>query len=454
VSLRRCPGYAVGNLAPHSVEEGVANFSPGKSQCRDCYRAYAADWRAKRAGLPAGQATTRARRAPIQAALPLPTFMVPTAPPTPVRMTAVQPAAPSTEPTLGLGEVPDDESPLEADLVSEEELVSDAALAATMSHEYVAPQGLKDLWAAVSMSVALGDHPDNLMFLGPSGCGKTQGAQYLAGLVGLPFTKVDAAAMTDPESWFGTREVVVQDGASVTTYRPSTFVLAISRPGVVLIDEINRVRDEHRNVLLPLLDGTHRVTNPLTGDVVVKHPQCFIIMSGNRGLQFTGTYAVDPALMTRAITWEFDYIGADDEERIVKEATGCDDDTAKLFVRFANETRTKAKIEPDFAPISTREVLAAARLAKRGINPDLAAKVVVMNSASAEGGAASARVGLETIWAGIRRPTATAVLCHAVYPYDGDFKCDLLKGHLGDHDGTNGEADWTGKVPRKKWSAP
>jgi MoxR-like ATPase len=449
VSLRRCPGYAVGNLAPHDVEEGKANFSPGKSQCRDCYRAYAADWRAKRAGLPAGSAPTRgARRAPVQSALPLPTFVVQTAPATPVRLTAQAPEPVAADPTLGLGDEPDDD----VDYVTPEELVSDAALANSMSHEYVAPQGLKDLWAAISMSAALGDHPDNLMFLGPSGCGKTQGAQYLAGLIGLPYTKVDAAAMTDPESWFGTREVVVQDGASVTTYRPSTFVLAISRPGVVLIDEINRVRDEHRNVLLPLLDGTHRVTNPLTGDVIVKHPQCFIIMSGNRGLQFTGTYAVDPALMTRALSWEFDYIEPADEERITMEATGCDEETAKLFVRFANDTRVKSKIDVDFAPISTREVLSACRLVKRGINADLAAKVVVMNNASPEGGAQSTRASLEAIWAGIRKPTATVVACGAFNPWDNDFQCDKQKGHTGQHDAPGLAPDWTGKLPRKQWN--
>jgi MoxR-like ATPase len=267
---------------------------------------------------------------------------------------------------------------------------------------YIASRELLQVWEAVVKTGEGGQHPLVLMFLGPSGCGKTVGAEYLADLAGMTFTKVDAAAMTDPEAWFGTREVVSRDGVSVTTYRPSTFVQAIGKPGVVLIDEVNRVRDEHRNILLPLLDGTHQVTNPLTGEVVRKDPGCYIIMSGNRGLQFTGTYAVDPALMTRSIVLEFDYLGADDETKVAIKRTGADPEVAALFVRFGQETRMRAKINPDISPVSTREVLAAAELAAKGLPLDLAAQVAIINGASDEGGAESIRQQLAAIWGGIR----------------------------------------------------
>src|SRR6185503_13539156 len=44
-------------------------------------------------------------------------------------------------------------------------------------------------------------HPPALFFVGPSGSGKTEGARYIAESAGVDFTKVDAPAMTDPESW-------------------------------------------------------------------------------------------------------------------------------------------------------------------------------------------------------------------------------------------------------------
>jgi hypothetical protein len=271
------------------------------------------------------------------------------------------------------------------------------------SHEYVPNPELVALWqAVVSGVIDHGDPPANIIFFGPKGSGKTEGAQWLAALSGLPFLKVDAASMTDPESWFGTREIVPEGGIAVTKYIPSALVTAVQRPGVVFVDEFNRVDDEHRNVWLPLTDGTGRVMNPLTGEVIVRHPHCFIIMAGNRGLEYTGTSAIDPAFTSRALSVEFDYIDETVERKVAQDATGCDEQTAFVFTRFAAETRQKAKADPDFSPISTREVILACRTAARGLSRDLAAKFAILTSSSAEGGDQSIRTELESIWNGVR----------------------------------------------------
>lgn len=297
---------------------------------------------------------------------------------------------------------------------------------AQRSHEYVPMPDLAALWHAVVAGAQAGDPAANLMFIGPSGSGKTDGARYLAALVGLPFTKVDAASMTDPEAWFGTRELVVQDGVAVTEYRPSTMVEAIQQPGVLLVDEISRVRDEHRNVWLPLLDATRAVMNPLTGEILRRHPMCFVIMAGNVGVNFTGTNAIDPAFWTRALTVEFDYIDVATEEKIVVDASECDAESAHVFVRFATETRAKAVNDPEFAPISTREVIEMGRLVKRGLSRDLAVKFVVLNAASGEGGSASIRTELQSIWNGVRairlNPAAQAGTSSWTCPDHGKVK--------------------------------
>ena len=51
--IRRCRGY-VGltyQQGPHDVPDDREHFGPGKSQCRVCYRAYFADWKAGRGTL-------------------------------------------------------------------------------------------------------------------------------------------------------------------------------------------------------------------------------------------------------------------------------------------------------------------------------------------------------------------------------------------------------------------
>jgi MoxR-like ATPase len=270
------------------------------------------------------------------------------------------------------------------------------------SVSFIASPKLLNLFGAVEAAIADGNDADNVMFLGPSGCGKTTAAKFLAERLSLPFTHVDAAAMTDPESWFGTREVVAVDGVSVTTYHPSAFVEAIQKPGVLLIDEINRVRDEHRNIILPLTDGTRSVTNPLTGERVERHPQCIIIMSGNRGLQFTGTYAVDPALMTRAYVCGFTYLDPEAESQLVIDRWNVEPRVASTFVRLANETRARAAEDPDFIGVSTREVLQAAKLVRYGVSPDEAVAVAILELASDEGGSDSIRESIRKLWIGVR----------------------------------------------------
>lgn len=265
------------------------------------------------------------------------------------------------------------------------------------AHEYVPMKELAELWAA-SLRIASKGVAPNLMFIGPSGCGKTDGARFLAASTGLPFTKVDAGSMTDPEAWFGTRELVNGE----TVYNPSDFVKALANPGVILLDEISRVRDEHRNILLPILDKTRQVTNPLTGDLVTRHPQCFIIMAGNVGISFTGTSAIDPAFWSRAVVVEFEYLTIENEVRVVQQATGLPFEKAYVLGRFAVESRDKARMDDSFSPISTRALIEMGNLAANGLDMDLAVKFVVLNASSAEGGLSSVRGDLEKIWNGVR----------------------------------------------------
>jgi MoxR-like ATPase len=268
--------------------------------------------------------------------------------------------------------------------------------------DYIMPRDVTATWAAVQMIAKDGDHAPNLFFVGPSGSGKTECAKALARVSGLPFFHVDAPAMTDPEVWFGTRDVVVEDGAPRTVFTPSAFVEALQRPCVLLIDEANRVADAVRGILLAFLDDSRSGTNPLTGQRIERHPECYIVMTGNVGLAFTGTYAVDLAFTTRALTTHFSYLPAKEETALAISRTGCSPEAAELFVRFANETRSRHLADPDFAPVSTREVLTALKLVARGLDETIAARQAIISAASDEGGGDSHRAALEMIWTGVK----------------------------------------------------
>jgi MoxR-like ATPase len=277
-----------------------------------------------------------------------------------------------------------------------------------VNNDYKPSPELVATFAAIQLIAADGEPAPNMLFIGPSGSGKTEAARYLADLAGLELVTVDAPSMTDPEAWFGTREVIVENGAPRTVYHPSEFALALTRPCLLLIDEANRATDHIRGILLAVLADTRRCTNPITGETIERHPGCLIVMTGNVGLAFTGTYAVDPAFLTRVATTNFEYLPAGEENRLAVDRTGCTADQAALFVRFANDTRGRAKIDPDFTPISTREVLLACRFVARGLDVDIAAHQVIINSATDDGGATSRRAELERIWLGIKPTTGSA----------------------------------------------
>lgn len=267
--------------------------------------------------------------------------------------------------------------------------------------DFIQPRDLVATWAAIQMLAQDGDLAPNLLFRGPSGCGKTESARDLAKRAGLPFFKIDAPAIVDPEAWFGIRDVVDGDKGPVTRWTPSLFVEAIQQPCVLLLDEINRVSDSVRQIFLSLLDDSREVTNPLNGQTLKRHPLCFVIMTANVGLAFTGTYAMDPSLLTRCLTTTFNYLDAPAETALVVARTGCDPSIASLFVRFAEETRKRAATDEDFPPISTREVLVASKLAGRGLDPTIAAQQAIISGASSDGGENSVHASLEYIWRGI-----------------------------------------------------
>ena len=280
--------------------------------------------------------------------------------------------------------------------------VEDTSVAAPVATAHVVGgYKIPDKMLAVWRAAMLMNPAPNLMFVGPPGSGKTEGANALASLDGLDFTKWDCASMTDPNSWFGQREIVVEDGVAVTFYRPSLFVERIQTKGVILLDEINRIDDGMRQVLLPLLDKSRAVLNPLNGQIVKRHPECVIVMSGNVGLRYTGTSAIDPAFTTRSAKLSVDYVDPDTELAILTERTGVSEAVAKSLVRFAVDVREKAKSDPDWPTVSTRELIEVSQFVVNGLDASTALEICVFNGASDEGGTASVRSSMNILWAAI-----------------------------------------------------
>ena len=267
----------------------------------------------------------------------------------------------------------------------------------TTINGYAMPAKMLAVWiAGVKQNPA-----PNFMFIGPPGSGKTDGGECLAAMDGYEHLKVDCASMTDPVDWFGVREIVVEDGVAVTYYRPSQFIETIQRRSVINLDEINRIPDAVRQVLLPLLDASRAVLNPLDGKIVQRHPECVILMTGNVGLRFTGTSAIDPAFTSRAAILNVDYVDEDVERGILRHKAGASEQLATQLVKFAVDVREKAKVDPDWPTVSTRELMNVCHFVSDGLDTTTALEICVFNGASSEGGASSIQSAMLILWAAL-----------------------------------------------------
>lgn len=209
----------------------------------------------------------------------------------------------------------------------------------------------------------------NLLITGPSGSGKSEGVGHAAKRAGIPFYKIDCASITTADKWLGHKEFDPEKG---TVYVLSEFLKALSAtdcdPGLLLLDELNRLHPTLHNILFPILDGYHSIWVPELGITIEKHPDTIIMATANKGTGFTGTHKMDDALEGRfGYRMEREWPPAAQEGKILVERTGVSDSEASTLVTIAAESRKKAKTDDLPFPVSTRDLLNTAALVSAGM---------------------------------------------------------------------------------------
>lgn len=242
--------------------------------------------------------------------------------------------------------------------------------------------------------------PEVVAMIGPSGAGKTHAVHALAAAEGLDVVKFDASGVVEPGDWFGT---VTLDGNG-TRFVPSDLLLAITAPGarVLLIDEVNRANLRALNAMLPLLDGSGTVTIPQSGKRERVNRQVQVVVTANIGSAFLGTEPLDEAVRTRVGTWiEVDHLTEDEERRLLLDRVeGLSEWDAGNLARLGAVVRASAT-NGQHPPVSTRQLLSAARKMAVGGDPRLAVEAAVLDGYLSEGGSSSERAKVRTHVAGI-----------------------------------------------------
>jgi len=223
---------------------------------------------------------------------------------------------------------------------------------------YVAPILSKKLQALLESGL-------NILLDGPQGSGKTVLSRKIAEALGLEYVFFNCSAIYEATDFLATLQIrATESGQAETVWLPTDILRALEaaleapqRRFLIFLDEFNRCREMARNGIMPALDSTRKMYNPLTGSTIDIPDNVLWIAAINNGAQFTGTTSVDPAQLDRFAPVKMDYPPDEEEVRILAERhPDVKKRQIQRVVKAANAIREDENLGVDLSVRATEEV--------------------------------------------------------------------------------------------------
>ncbi len=222
----------------------------------------------------------------------------------------------------------------------------------------------------------------NVMLTGDPGTGKTELCRRLALAHNLPFHRVNVGAIRTPRDWFGHWEFV----GGQTVFVKSEFVDAIQRPGIIALDEFNRVTPDIHNSIYTILDHNREVFVEETKETIHVHPQCIFIATENRGRSHTGIFMEDAAVEDRFELIRLELPPIDVMTNLLVKYHGIELEQASLLARITHKLNDLYHEESISKATGFRPAIAAAALLRRNQPLKTALKYAFVHRFSPDGG--------------------------------------------------------------------
>jgi nitric oxide reductase NorQ protein len=211
-----------------------------------------------------------------------------------------------------------------------------------------------------------------LLLKGPTGSGKSRFLEFMAHRLGRKLLTVVCNDETSAIDLVGRyiikgAETIWQDGPLTTGVRTGA---------IVYIDEIAEARPDTMVVLHSLTDHRRELFLDRSNETIKAHENFLLVASFNPGYQ-KGFKELKPSTRQRFLAIDFQYPKPDIETMIIETESGLDSKIAARLVKVAALIRERPQLGLA-ETVSTRLLVAAAKLIQSGLPPRLAAHTAIV----------------------------------------------------------------------------
>ena len=231
----------------------------------------------------------------------------------------------------------------------------------------------KEVWESAAAALLCGQH---LLLAGPKATGKNVLAENLAAVFGRPVWDISMHINVDAASLIGTDTLK----GSEVCFREGPVCQCARLGGFGILDEVNMAKNEALAVLHATLDFRRVIDIPGYRRVTLDDATRFI---GTMNYGYAGTRELNEALVSRFVVVDMPVIGQDDLcKLLLRGFPRLKKNWAQQLAALFDDLRAKCSSgEISARALDLRGLLTALRLMERGLSPEAALEMGIINKA-------------------------------------------------------------------------
>lgn len=220
------------------------------------------------------------------------------------------------------------------------------------------------------------EHQLPLLLKGPTGCGKSRLVEAMAASLGRSLVTVACNDETSAADLLG--RWLVRGGDTIWQDGPVTR--AVRQGAILYLDEVAEAREDVIVVLHPLSDHRRELHVDRHDETLVAPREFMLVASFNPGYR-RGPKDLKPSTRQRFVAVALDYPEESIEAEIVAREAGVEPTLAKRLVALGRRIRSLGELGLA-ETVSTRLLVAAARLVRAGLPPRAACQAAIVQPLS------------------------------------------------------------------------